>query len=372
MLAPSPDCCPAFAPAPIFGCALFDLWNAGPKHNRTGNVTSLSRARDIWNRLCWRRRDGFPPGTACWTGRGRRKPLMQRSTMPIAIRTARENLCLSARSTGRAALWRGGSALAALLLSACSVLLNSDGVQCNSDADCVRFPNAVCNRTTNLCIGRPIFSMPLPMGVSDAAPQGQDGDSRATGPVADGAAADVHSVECPDLNGNAVLDCKESLVANPSFRSDLAGWTAEVDTQQTLIARDGQDNPTSASMVVINARHSDSDLGSTMGGSVQCVRATDAGSYDFAVQALAMPSPATMVWGGVAFVFFTSPDCSGASNGAYSPTLSSADTAGWQVLRGIVSPPFGTKSMMLRLVVVKPFKQQPSAAIFDNVLLKLR
>lgn len=261
----------------------------------------------------------------------------------------------------------------------CSLLLKADDLQCHVDTDCVRFPNAGCDVTTSLCVVRSSWTNIDAAGAGGDVSPLRPGDSGGMDLMRVGSGSGEGGVnpagaECPDLNSDGVPDCKQSLLVNPAFRTDLVGWAPELDMRQAFMAQDGAQNPTSGSIAVTNARRSDVELGSTMGGSAQCVRAVGPSSYDVLVQVLLSPpaGAGAVAWGGVAFQFFASTDCSGTALGASSPTLSDANITGWQLIRGVMSPAPGTHGILVRLVVVKPFNQQPTQGVFDNVLLRGR
>jgi hypothetical protein len=59
-----------------------------------------------------------------------------------------------------------GLPLAALsLLQACSVLLNSDTTQCQSDPDCEHFSQTVCDLKSHVCVASP--TLPVDSGAPD-------------------------------------------------------------------------------------------------------------------------------------------------------------------------------------------------------------
>jgi hypothetical protein len=205
-----------------------------------------------------------------------------------------------------------------------------------------------------------------------AAAGGGDGPS-AGGGAPDGPRSGAITVrECPDLDGNVVLDCKESLIINPDFKTGLDGWTAELNMTQSFASIDGNGNPSSGSIAVTNASQSDTALGSVMGGSKQCVPTAGLTGYDLYLETLFVPSLDGFTSSGAAFEFYSTMDCSGAANGSFMPPLADSNLSGWRILQGIVSTPGNTRSMLVRLVVLKPFKQAPTQALFDNILLKPR
>lgn len=272
-------------------------------------------------------------------------------------------------------------------LGACSLLLDSDEVQCGADVDCARFSNAMCDRVMRLCVARNVTPSPIPTGdagtdtsvssadaalviPADAGTQNADSqgtvdrtpDASETQPYTGG--------ECPDLNADGILDCKESLVMNPDFRAGLTGWTAELNMRQAFPSMDAMGNPASGSIAVTNANQSDTAVGSTMGGSGQCIPVMGAGTFDLYVQTLVAVDGYTS--SGVVLQFYPSADCSGSLNGSFMPGLADQNISGWRVLQSIITTPAATRSILLRLVVLKPFKQAPTQALFDNVLLKAR
>lgn len=59
-----------------------------------------------------------------------------------------------------------GLPLAALfLLPACSVLLNSEATQCQSDTDCANFSQTFCEPTSHVCVANP--ALPMDGGTAD-------------------------------------------------------------------------------------------------------------------------------------------------------------------------------------------------------------
>ncbi|MBC8132627.1 MAG: hypothetical protein H7X95_06570 [Deltaproteobacteria bacterium] len=275
----------------------------------------------------------------------------------------------------------------------CSLLLNEDAKQCEEDRDCARFPNAVCNRNAGICIARPTFMtstggaagttgfQPADAGQfgssggggpgSTGGNSGRNGFSGASGAQDAGVAATGGRHECPDLDRNGVLDCKESLVINSDFRTGVEGWTPELDMRQGFASSGSDGLPASGAIAVINASQSDTALGSTMGGAKQCLPATGPTTYDIFLQTLVAPNPDGLTSSGAAFQFFPLADCSGVPSGTFMLPLADVNLTGWRVLQGRMAIPAGTRSLLVRLVVLKPFKQAATQALFDNVLVKV-
>ncbi len=318
----------------------------------------------------------------------------------------------SARLTRLVSLARFWLAITGTSSWSCSLLLKGDETQCNSDSDCARFPNTACNRGAGVCVARiittisnatggvPSGTSTNPTGSQDAGFPGRDAsgtepgvtggsterttDGAADGPaieVSTGDAADAGAAdgvrtgdlaarECPDLDGNGILDCKESLVTNPDFKAGLVGWTPELNMAQGFSSTDGDGNPASGSIAVTNASQSDATFGSTIGGSEMCLPAGELTRYRLYVQTFFAPGASGLASAGAAFRFFATEDCSGLPNGAFMPPLAQSNPSGWRTLQSSVPTPGNTRSMAMRLVVLKPFSLPPAQAQFDNILLK--
>lgn len=176
--------------------------------------------------------------------------------------------------------------------------------------------------------------------------------------------------ECPDLDGNGTLDCKESLVMNPDFKSNVQGWTAEVDVTAAFATGDGDGNKQSGSMVVTNSIRSNGE-GSSMAGARQCIAAMPGKSYALHGQMFIIGGQGMGAQAGVSLQFFAGAGCTGARTGGYTSTLVDRPNL-WQVVQGVAAAPAMAGSVEVRLVVVKSFKQDPIRVLFDNILIKAR
>lgn len=276
----------------------------------------------------------------------------------------------------------------------CTVLLGADAVQCRDNSSCARFADSVCDVTNGVCVPRP----PPPDALRDAdagdgpdAPagggvfaDGRSGDDRAADAAADqltpvdraasNNGADGHSNgTCPDLDRNGIMDCRESLVANPDFGVGATGWTAEFGVTQSAPGNGVTPTAASGALAIVNTTEANTP-GSSMAGSAQCLAARADVAYGLDVEVFIPAAEDTMTLAGAALQTFPTPDCSGAANTVVSPALIDAagGVATWQVVHAMVPAPAGTMSLSVRLVVVKPFEKPPAQALFDNVLLKAR
>src|SRR5512142_3341094 len=61
-----------------------------------------------------------------------------------------------------------------LLLGACSVLLDKTTTQCQSDADCARFPVTTCDLRAQVCVARAADAGMVDANAATAAPDAAD------------------------------------------------------------------------------------------------------------------------------------------------------------------------------------------------------
>ncbi|HEY8943353.1 MAG TPA: hypothetical protein VIM73_03780 [Polyangiaceae bacterium] len=191
------------------------------------------------------------------------------------------------------------------------------------------------------------------------------GSTNAAGSSAGGA---INSDACPDLDKDSVPDCEESLVKNPSFDTDVSGWIKEPSADQSWLDEDADKRRKSGSLNVQNINVVDID-GSFMAGSKQCLPVTGGKNYVFYAKAFVASGQSATPQGGFNVQFFGSTDCSGdALTGRTSNLPSELDT--WSVIQMSSQAFSNAKSMLVRLVVLKPFNAQPSNVLFDDVLVR--
>lgn len=194
------------------------------------------------------------------------------------------------------------------------------------------------------------------VGVSDANMDGGDG-------------GDAGKQPCVYLGGVIMPGC-ETLVLNPGFQTNAMGWEPEApDATAIWHAGDAQASPTSGSLAVTNQTNLASD-GFGMSGARQCLPITAGSTYDFAAS-LFTGGGQGMGGGAMSVFFHDGPDCTGTlSKGAVSPTESTVDA--WKSVDLQALAPATAKSMLVRLVAVKPFRQPSLIVRFDNVLVRRR
>jgi hypothetical protein len=183
---------------------------------------------------------------------------------------------------------------------------------------------------------------------------------------------------CADLDGDGVSDCTETTIVNSTFVSGVSSWIAE--------AQLGDPFTTGVTWDADNA------WGSVPSGSA---RVTVLGTVDFngatlraATQCLAAtPQQLVIVFANVAVdvgqdaagsaevdvSFFDSPQCGGLSSSTFStPPPEGAAPGAWWTLHAESLSGTATKSALIELGVVKPFRVASMTARFDNILVKVR
>ncbi len=203
-------------------------------------------------------------------------------------------------------------------------------------------------------------------GSSDGA-----GGTRSTGGAGGGAAGASGSI-CPDLDGDGVPDCTQTLVQNPGFDSATTGWKAEPATTASWTSQDGNGKASSGAIAVVNSdtNPADAPYGATTGGAFQCLTVTPGSCYQVDAQ-VSIPSGQASVAAGFVIDEHTTGDCSQPPFTSFvSPQISSIGA--WQTVSGTTTQvPLGVASAAVRLVAVKPMAQASAEALFDNVLIRV-
>jgi hypothetical protein len=179
-----------------------------------------------------------------------------------------------------------------------------------------------------------------------------------------GSAGTPIDLRCPDLDGNGVLDCDETLVKNASFDEDATGWSLETGSELAWEDKDGWDHDDSGSLGVTN-QVVETIEGNALTGARQCFPVSGGTVYTFAVQ-ISMPDYAGDTKAGMQLNLFDNAACAG--NLLDHPTTNWVKGSAWNVAQITYLTPPKAKSAMLRLVAMKPFRQTPVAVLFDNVL----
>lgn len=278
-------------------------------------------------------------------------------------------------SAGNAILIAAALGLGTLASPACSLLLHDDATQCHSNGDCARFPGTLCDQGQGICVTGAFPGTGgqggghAPMGTGGA---GSSGHGGGTGQGGAAGAPPPSSDGCPDLDGNGVRDCLESLVPNADFAAGIGTWLPEAGITQSFSSSDGKGDPRSGSLTITNPTQSSMTSGLTMAGTTLCLADAAASAYDVYLEVAVGPASDGVAQGGITFGFYPTSDCSGAASGMAPTTLLDQTVTGWRLVQEIVRPGQGTRSLLVRLVVVKPFDEASAGASFDNLLVRAR
>ena len=229
------------------------------------------------------------------------------------------------------------------------------------------------------------------VGASDAAgthtgsPSGGDAAAPARGGAA-GAASEVNAAGesstppplpplvdgCADLDTDSVPDCSVTLVENAAFDRDVSGWSAVGTSSLAWADRNAlADTPSGCALLSAEGR-SDID-GTALFRASQCVR-VPAGQLVIAyanarVEASAAGGDAAQAELQVSF--FDREGCVDKSNG-YFTTPPSTAVGEWVTIQAGGVSGSATKSALVELVGVKPYRADSLSACFDNVMLKAK
>jgi hypothetical protein len=189
--------------------------------------------------------------------------------------------------------------------------------------------------------------------------------------------ADAALAPLPICDYGVVVDAGcDTLVSNPGFAKDTAGWDAEMPSvSMTWNSSDATASKDSGSLSVVNAL-SGSANGFADRGAAQCLPATPGQAYGFAGdifipqgQGAGLDSGTFDASAELTIIFYTMPGCAGYStSGGISDV--STDAGAWAHREGHAVAPHDAQSMSVRLTTLKNFQQFTFEAHFDNVLVK--
>lgn len=172
---------------------------------------------------------------------------------------------------------------------------------------------------------------------------------------------------CPDLDENDVPDCDETLVLNANFDANLNDWHEEANALANWEQDDALDHDASGSATVTNRTFYEDREGQVMRGLWQCIPASPSFSYQLLTQ-VRISGAAGQVWGGLSVSFYDGPDCTGNVVTASTPMLGT--TTDWSMTEARADATDTTQSMLVRLVVNKPYTAPAVTVDFDNVLIR--
>jgi hypothetical protein len=172
---------------------------------------------------------------------------------------------------------------------------------------------------------------------------------------------------CPDLDDNGVLDCDETILKNPAFDRDVESWSNDVDMDLAWEDADATGQDASGALGATSEFRLDQD-GSKLLGARQCVPVAPARVYEFGAQ-IFVPEDAGETRATVQLLVYDGPSCSGdiVDNKMSSDLVGASPD--WQPARLTYLTPTSAKSINLRLISIKLFREDPVTVLFDNVLV---
>ena len=104
------------------------------------------------------------------------------------------------------------------------------------------------------------------------------------------------ALPCPDLDGDGIADCQQTLVSNAGFDHATTGWGEERGSTVTWISMDAQDQSASGALSVVNGDNNVAD-GSTLyapsgtitTGASQCLPEPTSATYEVGVEVFVPP-----------------------------------------------------------------------------------
>lgn len=198
-------------------------------------------------------------------------------------------------------------------------------------------------------------------GSSAGAPPAEDAGSEQT-PLIGG---------CPDLDGNFVADCSETLLRNGDFKLNVEDWTPEPGTH---IAWDednaAADLPSGSALLTVTALPN-TGVGAAPHLVKQCLALSGAQLVIVYANALTHDEQGTEGYAEVDVSFFDTDACAGPSASSFkTPQPGDALPDEWLTLKGGAVSGESTRSVLVALRAFEPPDDSSFSARFDNVLLK--
>lgn len=172
---------------------------------------------------------------------------------------------------------------------------------------------------------------------------------------------------CVDLDENRVGDCKETLLQNADFKSNVEDWLVGASPQITWSELNpALDVPSGSAAVSFVSEASDED-GVIGAAAAQCLEVEGGTTLELAGNVFIEPDQGEGLATISAWSFETD-DCSGARLDAFD--LAHSQTGFWLTLRGEPTLPSATHSLLVRLGVTKSVRAATFQVLFDNVLVR--
>jgi len=177
---------------------------------------------------------------------------------------------------------------------------------------------------------------------------------------------------CPDLDGNSIGDCTETLVQNGDFKLDVGSWSPE---PQTKIDWDDMnaaaDLPSGSALVTGTNPASPGASGFSQHVAKQCLALSGKQLVTIYGNAFIDGGQAAGGYAEIDLSFFDTPACAGSYMSTFStPQPLDASKDEWVTLKGGSVSSTSTQSVSVALTVYQPLSQASFSARFDNILLR--
>lgn len=202
-------------------------------------------------------------------------------------------------------------------------------------------------------------------GTGGGVPLGGTGAQPGTGGAC-GCGGEGGKPRCPDIDGNHVLDCDETLAKNGSFDENVSNWANDSSVVSSWRDADSHDGEDSGSMALEIQTVTDQD-GTVMLGTRQCFSAAGGAVYYYGVE-ISVPEAAEGSRAGFQLLVHDVPACAGEPFSKVESNF--VEGSSWSVAQLTYLTPATAKSISLRLLVIKPFRAEPEKVRFDNVLVR--
>ena len=193
--------------------------------------------------------------------------------------------------------------------------------------------------------------------------------------AAGGAAGEPGTSEsCPDIDGNGVGDCEETLLANANFARDVQSWTAEGGAALAWDAENATlDLPSGSALLTAPNVEGSAAAGGGTFAAKQCVKIAGEQLVTVYADVWVGGDQDSKSYGKVEVYFFDSDACVGPYlTNFVTPQPLEAMPGAWQLLKAGALSGQNTRSGLVKLALGSPAFVTPLAARFDNVLLKVQ
>ena len=179
---------------------------------------------------------------------------------------------------------------------------------------------------------------------------------------------------CVDLDGNGIADCRETLVENPDFVSDVADWSPELDTTLTWDEENAAaDSPSGSALLESTGVIDANTAGVALRVASQCLPVEGRQLVTVYANAVVDAGQDPQGHAEVDVFFFDAEKCAGGFTTSFStPQPLDAMSGAWIDLKAGAVTGVNNQSVLVKLAISKPFRADSCRARFDNVLVKVQ